>query len=692
MATITGTTGNDILVGTTGDDTYINFYGGNDVVWDFGGYDTYVFNGNFSDFTGELQDPVAGSQTLMFTGGQITFYGGGFEGRHSWGEIEQVILNDFIFKSGTDSHDYMDFAAQSHRVALEARGGNDTLIGSAFNDELGAGDGDNVVNAGAGDDLISMDGSGNNQIDGGAGYDTFVMRGGDSYMQTLSLLDPQTLAMKIGGMHFDAGGSTMLLGVERVITYGGVGLAGTSGDDMLVGADGAPEGVDLGGNNTIGFNDTLFGLAGNDTLNGGLGNDFLDGGAGADHMDGGVGDDTYVIDNAGDVIADQEGMMDSVITSISWALPFGMESLLLAEGVAGLVGAGNEQNNQLFGNALNNTLDGGAGDDFIEAGAGNDVLVGGGGVDMLQGGDGNDVYVVDAMDTLWEQGNGYDVVVGNFNIDVSLLAGPYAGSYIGVEHVILQGDANLTLKDVLTGNDWDASRTLVGNNGANTIWGYTGNDTLDGGAGVDSLIGGIGNDTYFVDNTGDKVKELFGEGVDVIFSTATWTMTNNTEHLVLTGAANINGNGNTTANVILGNAGANFLRGNGGADTLSGGAGNDTLAGGGGADYLIGGDGADRFLFNAALVGGNLDRIQSFQVGVDRLQLDDAIFTALVGGLAPGAFRYGATAADADDYIMYEQATGSLYYDADGNGSGTKLKFAIIDDKPLISAGDIQIV
>ena len=52
------------------------------------------------------------------------------------------------------------------------------------------------------------------------------------------------------------------------------------------------------------INDTLSGLGGNDTLRGFAGNDLLDGGTGADMMEGGEGDDTYVVDDAGDVVTE----------------------------------------------------------------------------------------------------------------------------------------------------------------------------------------------------------------------------------------------------------------------------------------------------------------------------------------------------------------------------------------------------
>ena len=127
---------------------------------------------------------------------------------------------------------------------------------------------------------------------------------------------------------------------------------------------------------------------------------------------------------------------------------------------------------------------------------------------------------------------------------------------------------------------------------------------------------------------------------------------------------------------IYGNAGANVLDGKGGNDLLTGGA------------------GADIFAFTAALGAGNVDTIADFVAGTDKIGLDDAIFTAIggLGALNANAFVTGAGAADADDRIVYNSATGQLFYDADGNGGGAAILFATLQGAPVLAASDFQVI
>ncbi len=112
------------------------------------------------------------------------------------------------------------------------------------------------------------------------------------------------------------------------------------------------------------------------------------------------------------------------------------------------------------------------------------------------------------------------------------------------------------------------------------------------------MIGGTGDDICFVDNQGDQLTELPGEGTDtVVAATLFHWLGDNLENLTLAGTADATGWGNGLDNRLIGNAGANALRG---------GAGDDTLDGGAGADTLTGGIGADRFVFHAGQADGDV--------------------------------------------------------------------------------------
>jgi len=147
------------------------------------------------------------------------------------------------------------------------------------------------------------------------------------------------------------------------------------------------------------------------------------------------------------------------------------------------------------------------------------------------------------------------------------------------------------------GNELD--NLLQGNSYDNTLYGLAGNDTLNGSFGKDTMIGGAGDDSYMVDNAGDTVIELAGEGRDEIRTALDgYRLGENLEDLTLTGSAALTVAGNELNNVITANDAGDTLSGAGGDDQLLGGGGADRLDGGKGADTLNGGAGNDLLLFS----------------------------------------------------------------------------------------------
>jgi Ca2+-binding RTX toxin-like protein len=413
-----------------------------------------------------------------------------------------------------------------------------------------------------------------------------------------------------------------------------------AGDDSLRGGEGLDE---------------LRGGDGDDSMHGDGGNDRLDGGTGVDRMYGGLGDDTYIVTDVTDYANELAGEgTDSVLASISDTLRANVENLTLL-GAAAINGTGNGLANVITGNALAN------------------VLNGLGGSDTMRGGAGNDTYVVNTAG---------DVVV--------------EGSGEGTDHV--QSSASYTLTDNVENLTLTSTARVngTGNDLANVISGNAAANVLNGAAGADRMSGGAGNDSYIVDNVGDRTIESSSTGgTDQVRASISFTLGTDLENLTLTGTAAINGAGNALANTITGNAAANLLSGGGGDDVLRGLVGADRLNGGTGNDILVGGRGVDLFLFNTALnASTNVDRITDFSRADDTIQLDNDVFTAAgaVGTLSAAAFRAGTAAQDADDRIIYDSATGKIYYDADGNGAGSQVLFAKINAGIALTNADFSIV
>jgi Ca2+-binding RTX toxin-like protein len=344
---------------------------------------------------------------------------------------------------------------------------------------------------------------------------------------------------------------------------------------------------------------TYTGTTGNDTALGAAG-------AGADTLIGLTGNDTYIVNNIGDVIQEDFNFgtdIDTIQTSVLDSLKtYSLERWVNVEnltytGTLASVLKGNALNNVIKANAsssvvVNDTLYGGAGsdtlfgyfgNDSLMGDSGNDSIDGGAGVDMMVGGTGNDTFVIDSTsDRAFEYSNGgFDTIRSPVIKDLRL------SWTTQVEGLTYTGTTVATLY----GNK--LSNAVTSTSATNdTLYGYEGNDTLDGGNGTDSMVGGVGDDQYLVSTT-DVVLEVAGQGIDAFVGAKTdiglGSYATTIENLFYTGTTGAAVKGNAMDNVVSGGSGNDTITGLDGNDSLIGGAGGDSLTGGNGNDDLYGG-------------------------------------------------------------------------------------------------------
>ena len=508
---------------------------------------------------------------------------------------------------------------------------NGVVVGTEQKDSLVGTAGADELHGGGGDDLINARG-GADVIDGGAGSDMV------SYDNSPGGVVINLVAGTGAGSYAEG---DRLSGIEN--------LRGSQADDILRGDSGA---------------NLITGERGADTIEGGGGADNLIGGADVDTLDysgsaGGVAVNlTSGTGSAGDAAGDRVSQFEN------------------------LVGSGYAD--QLVGDGADNVISGRSGNDVLYGLAGNDRLIGDAGSDRLVGGLGNDTYVVgDRTDVVVERaGEGFDRVIASRSFALS--------SSSAIE-LLVASAANARSH---------ARLDLAGSSAANRIEGNSSANVLDGKGGADTLEGFRGNDTYVMDNARDRVLEVRGGGTDTVSVSVSYKLQPRAEVEVLKAAsshatASLHLTGNEFANLLLGNAGRNHLAGKEGKDQLRGLGGSDTLDGGPGSDVLIGGPGHDTFVFRSPLSApANIDRITDFRPADDTIALGHAFFpnAGPVGSLDPGGLHFGSSASLASDRIVYDRVTGSLWYDSDGSGAAKAVKFAILSNKPLLSADDFTIV
>ncbi|HSW11801.1 MAG TPA: calcium-binding protein [Solimonas sp.] len=553
---------NSGTIRTSGD--ALLFQGGDNVITNRGN----IAAGTFSSSSRALDLGGSGNQVVNEAGASITagpgaalYMFGSLNDLRNAGEIRSGSDTNGAVVCGGSGYLQNSGSISGNAFGLQLEDGSNTLLNSGHIDATGTG----IYVNGAGN-LLTNQASG--WISGGTGMEII---GGDARINnhgTITAMSGAALVTsgRVAGQtdHVVNHGLIENVGGSIAVFLAGDGTAlltnlGTiigevsmgSGNDTVDSFDGRILGRILGGGGDdllIGSNtgnDRLLGGSGDDVLEGNGGNDTLDGGGGADELYGGAGTDaaSYGTASAG-VTANLANA--SLNTGAAQGDSYdALENL-----------SGSAFNDSLTGNGAANRINGDVGDDTLNGAEGNDTLNGGAGADAMTGGNGDDTFIFDnAGDTAIEAASG-----GNDLIKTSVNTTLGAGQ--AIERVVVTGSTGVNV----FGNE--LNNTLIGNDGG---------DFLDGGAGMDTLRGGNGLDLYLVDNAGDSVIELAGEGTDTVFALLTHTLANNVEGLTLNGSADINGIGNSINNSITGNGGTNQLNGKGGIDSLTGGLGNDTF-------------------------------------------------------------------------------------------------------------------
>lgn len=567
--------------------------------------------------------------------------------------------------------------------SLDGSSGYDTLHGDSGNDTLFGGNDhygqlDRLYGEDGDDTLIATEWHGGDILEGGAGNDTYIV---EVYENGFDPAAPTVKEAVGAGIDTVRSSSTWTLGAN--FEY-----LNLEGDSAINGTGNTLNNFMTGNiaNNTInggGGDDQLIGYGGDDSIFGEAGNDLLYESYGNDTLVGGVGNDTYDVGYYGEptirdlIVENLNEGTDTIKAYIDYTLGANLENLTLLGSSFGGTGntldntiTGNESVNQLLGGVGNDTLFGNAGDDGLYGEEGNDVLIGGDGRDILGG------------------GAGQDTLDGGFDDD------RFFGGY---------GD------DLLLGAD--GNDELYGGEGGPYD---TGNDTLNGGSGSDTMNGGDGNDLYIVDNSFDVVNDAFVTDIDTVNSSISFTLSNSLDNLTLTDSSAINGTGNILKNTIKGNSASNTLNGGDDNDTLTGGNGNDKLLGSNGNDVLggdagndtfTGGSGNDKFLYNTNAVfktaSVGIDAIADFTHSIDKFVLDKTTFSAISSVVGTGfsvasefaIVTSNTAAATSKADIVYNSASGNLFYNQNGtsSGFGTGAQFAILTGTPTISATDFMI-
>lgn len=351
----------------------------------------------------------------------------------------------------------------------------------------------------------------------------------------------------------------------------------------------------------------------------------------------------------------------------------------LAGGAAGdvFIGGSGNGSDELTGSAGNDLLAGGGGNDTLSGGAGNDVLRGGiGNGDTMDGGAGSEDLL--------------DFSDGTMAVNFTLVQSAGLTSIANDTGGLGQNDRYQNIEGVI---GTDLADTLTGSASNDIIRGGKGNDTLDGAAGTGDLLD-------FSDGTA-------GLTFTLTQSSSTTSFNASAAGLGTDGYKNFEGVvGTAFGDTITGSASNDQLRGGGGNDAINGLAGDDRIVGGAGADILTGGADNDTFVFDSA--PNAVDSVTDFNASGsaasgDLIELSRGTFTALstASGSTLSAAEFasldGGGAGDtvgAGVHVIYDSATGNLYYDTDGLSDANRTLVATLtlsNPADIFDGNDIKV-
>lgn len=542
--TLNGSLGNDRLHGGDGDDTLIGGKG-NDQLYGGGGSDTYKIE--LGSGTTNIYDNASESNTastleflegidpedvevsrigsdLQFTlpGNQIVNINYYFMGVGVENETQSYLIDDIRFSDGT-KWDLTTILSKIHSITessdlihgftsddnFDALGGNDTVYGYDGNDTIIGGDGNDSLYGGNGNDIL-IGGEGRDYLEGNNGDDTIVTGLGDDIVKGGEGADTYQIQRNNA------------LGVTRINNYD----ESTSVDDTIQFMEGIdPDDVQISRNQS-----TLILKIGD------------------------AGEQVVYVSNyfysTGSLNPATNG--NGIVSKIS----FHNGVIWDTDTINSMVNKITSEADTIHGYATDDNYDGGAGDDLLYGYDGDDLLAGGLGSDSLYGGNGNDTLVGGEGNDHLEGGNGSNLYIyqrGDGVDTIKTTSGDILRLGLGINPadvtfhrngnselvLVIDGQANSQI--IINGEDLEQ---LQFDNGDGVTWSNADIQNVIQAGIYNTQYGTSADDEFTVDHSSDVIIEAENSGIDTVFASRSYSLSENIENLTLTGLLNINATGN----------------------------------------------------------------------------------------------------------------------------------------------------